>query len=194
MDQLEFFGTGESGDARRWPPGFRAQADFLTRLEEAVLQRHLRTLPFTPFEFHGYTGKRRTVSFGWHYDFATERLHEVAGMPPFLDALRPRVAAFAGVPTASLTHVLVTEYEAGAGIGWHRDKAVFDRIVGISLGASCAFRLRRATTAGWERITIDTAPRSIYVLSGEARSEWEHSIPPVPVARFSITFRNLRPR
>jgi len=39
--------------------------------------------------------------------------------------------------------VLVTEYGSGAGIGWHRDKAVFGEVVGISLLAPCVLRFRR---------------------------------------------------
>lgn len=194
MTQFDLFGTTDAGAARTMPDGFRYQAEFLTAKEEAALLRQIRTLPFKPFEFHGYTGKRRTVSFGWQYDFATEQLRLATVMPPFLDALRAPVASFGGVTAESLTQVLVTEYEPGAGIGWHRDKAVFDRIIGISLGTPCTFRLRRTSPTGWQRISLETEPRSIYVLSGAVRSEWEHSIPPVHAARHSITFRNLLPR
>ncbi|HYW51712.1 MAG TPA: alpha-ketoglutarate-dependent dioxygenase AlkB [Gemmatimonadaceae bacterium] len=194
MTQFDLFGASETAAARVLPEGFRYQAEFITSKEEVALQREIRDLPFKPFEFHGYTGKRRTVSFGWHYDFATEQLRLATVIPPFLDALRAPVANFGDVTAESLTQVLVTEYEPGAGIGWHRDKAVFDRIIGISLGTPCTFRLRRPTPTGWQRISVETEPRSIYLLSGIARSEWEHSIPPVHGARHSITFRNLLPR
>jgi alkylated DNA repair dioxygenase AlkB len=115
-------------------------------------------------------------------------------MPDFLRALRAPAAAFAGLPPESLQHVLVTEYAAGAGIGWHRDKDVFDEIVGISLLAPCVFRLRRKIAETWERASVVAEPRSAYLMSGPARSEWEHSIPPVEALRYSITFRNLRER
>jgi alkylated DNA repair dioxygenase AlkB len=88
--------------------------------------------------------------------------------------------------------VLVTEYSAGAGIGWHRDKDVFGQIVGISLLAPCVFRLRRKAGTTWERASVIAEPRSAYLLSGPSRTEWEHSIPPVDALRYSITFRNLR--
>lgn len=87
---------------------------------------------------------------------------------------------------------LVTEYEAGAGIGWHRDKDVFGEVVGISLLAPCSFRLRRESRGGCERASLTAEPRSVYLLSGAARTEWEHSIPAVDALRYSITFRNLR--
>ena len=89
-------------------------------------------------------------------------------------------------------HALVTEYGPGAAIGWHRDKPMFGEVIGISLLASCVFRLRRATNEGWERVSIVAEPRSAYLLSGPSRTEWEHSIPPVDALRYSVTFRNLR--
>ncbi len=89
--------------------------------------------------------------------------------------------------------MLVTEYGPGAGIGWHRDKAVFGRVVGISLLSPCVFRMRRSVAKRkWERVNLMVEPRSAYLLSGPARYEWEHSIPQTDALRYSITFRNLR--
>jgi alkylated DNA repair dioxygenase AlkB len=174
------------------PAGFRYTPALLSTSEESELVAHLRALPLKEFEFHGYLGKRRVASFGWHYDFAREALDRVDDMPAFLRALRERAAAFAAMEPERLQHVLVTEYGAGAGIGWHRDKAVFGEIVGISLLAPCLFRLRRKMGTTWERASITAEPRSAYLLSGPSRSEWEHSIPPVESLRYSVTFRNLR--
>jgi alkylated DNA repair dioxygenase AlkB len=90
-------------------------------------------------------------------------------------------------------HVLVTEYGPGAGIGWHRDKAVFGEVVGISLLSPCVFRMRREVSKKkWVRFNLVAEPRSAYYLSGPARFEWEHSIPQMDALRYSITFRNLR--
>jgi alkylated DNA repair dioxygenase AlkB len=176
------------------PPGFRYQPALVSPAEQDALLAEVRTLPFRAFEFHGYTGKRRVVSFGWHYDFAAGRLREADEIPAFLLALRPAAAAFAGLDPEALRHVLVTEYGAGAAIGWHRDKAVFGDVVGVSLLADCVFRLRRAVGDRWERASLVAAARSAYLLSGPARTEWEHSIPPVDALRYSITFRTLRER
>lgn len=194
MTQFDLFGAADSSAAPVLPSGFRYRPDLIDRSQEAALLEHIRRLPFSPFEFHGYTGKRRTVSFGWNYDFTSEQLQLGAEMPDFLRALRVPVAAFAGLEPQALPHVLVTEYEAGAGIGWHRDKGVFDRIVGVSLLASCTFRLRRAHGTGWERVNVTAEARSAYILSGESRTRWEHSIPPVDALRYSVTFRSMRPR
>ena len=117
----------------------------------------------------------------------------VEDMPAFLLPLRERAARWAGLAVGALQHALVTEYAPGAGIGWHKDKAVFDEVVGISLGWACDFRLRRRVAGGrWERVTVAAAARSAYLLSGAARAEWEHRIPAVDRLRYSVTFRNVR--
>ena len=188
MQQIDLFGA----PAPVYPEGFRYEPELISRDEETALLEHVRALPFREFEFHGFVGKRRTVSFGWHYDFASERLRTADDMPAFLLTLRESAARFAGMAPERLQHVLVTEYADGAGIGWHRDKAVFGEIVGISLLAPCTFRLRRQSADGWERVNLVAEPRSAYLLSGPSRTEWEHSIPGVDALRYSITFRNLR--
>ncbi len=183
-----------SGEAvRKLPEGFRYKPELIGPADEEALLARVRELPFRGFEFHGYTGKRRVVSFGWHYDFSGRQLRKADDIPDFLLALRSAAAAFAGMEPERLRHVLVTEYGPGAGIGWHRDKAVFGETVGVSLLSPCVLRLRRKVgERKWERANVEAKPRSAYLLSGPARSEWQHSIPLVEALRYSITFRNLR--
>lgn len=172
--------------------GFRYEPDLLDQSDEQALLTHLRTLPFREFEFHGYTGKRRVVSFGWKYEFSGAKLVKADEIPDFLLPLRDRAASFAGLEPEAFQHALVTEYGPGAGIGWHRDKAVFGEVVGISLLAPCILRFRRKAGSKWERINVLTEPRSAYHLTGPARSEWQHSILRVDALRYSITFRTMR--
>ena len=187
-DQLALF------EAPSLPPGFRYRPDVLTPDEERGLLEQIRPLPFREFEFQGYRGKRRVVSYGWRYDFNEKVLRKADDMPEFLRALRATAARFAAVDPAELQQALVTEYAAGAGIGWHRDKGMFGDIVGISLLAACTFRLRRREgVRKWERASVTADPRSAYLLRGPSRDEWEHSIPPVDALRYSVTFRNFRP-
>jgi alkylated DNA repair dioxygenase AlkB len=175
------------------PEGFRYRPELITSDEEVSLLAHVRELPFRDFEFHGYTGKRRVVSFGWCYDFTGRRLQKADDIPEYLLPLRAAAAAFADLRLDEFQHVLVTEYGAGAGIGWHRDKAVFGEVVGISLLSPCVFRMRRLISKKkWERANLILEPRSAYHLSGPARFEWEHSIPQTDALRYSITFRNVR--
>jgi alkylated DNA repair dioxygenase AlkB len=192
--QLDIFGgAGSARNTAELPGGSRYKPELISPAEEDVLLTRVRGLPFRDFEFHGYTGKRRVVSFGWHYDFSGRQLRKADEIPDFLLALRPAAAVFAGLEPEELRHVLVTEYSPGAGIGWHRDKAVFGETVGVSLLSPCVLRLRRKVgERKWERVNLTAEPRSAYLLSGPARSEWEHSISAVDALRYSITFRNLR--
>ena len=187
-NQIDLFGAPQPA----WPEGFRYQAEVIDTPTEATVLEQVRALPFRDFEFQGYTAKRRVISFGWQYDFGARRLLQADDMPEFLRELREHAARFARMPAADLQHVLVMEYGPGAAIGWHRDKEVFGQVVGISLRSSCTFRLRRAADRGWQRVSLTAEPRSAYLLSGEARDEWEHSIPAVEELRYSVTFRNLR--
>jgi alkylated DNA repair dioxygenase AlkB len=102
-----------------------------------------------------------------------------------------RVEAFGGLPTGAIRQVLVTEYEAGAGFGWHRDKPPFEEVFGLSLLSACRFRFRRRTDESWRRYTFRAEPRSLYLMEGESRHVWEHSIPPVEQVRYSVTFRSM---
>jgi alkylated DNA repair dioxygenase AlkB len=174
------------------PEGMRYAEDVVPQELQRSLLAGLPKLPFRAFDFHGFIGKRRVVSFGWKYDFDHEKLHRIDDMPELLLPAREVAAEFAGVDPARLQQVLVTEYGPGAGIGWHRDKAVFGEVVGLSLLAPCTFRLRRRAGEKWERASIEAAPGSAYLLAGTARSQWEHSIPPVARLRYSLTFRNIR--
>jgi alkylated DNA repair dioxygenase AlkB len=174
------------------PEGFKYQPDLLSPAEEHDLVELFAVLPFKEFDFHGYLGKRRVLSFGWKYDFSARELRKADDIPAYLLPFRERAAAFAGIAPPDLQQALLTEYAAGAGIGWHRDKAAFGEVVGISLVSPCTFRLRRKHGDSWERHSILAEPRSAYLLQGPARTEWEHSIPAVDNLRYSITFRNFR--
>jgi alkylated DNA repair dioxygenase AlkB len=189
-DQISLFGDAPGAPA--FPDGFAYQDDLIEPAAEAELLARIRALPFREFEFQGFTGRRRVVSFGWRYDFNTHRLEAAEPIPEFLGAVRDAAASFAAVHPGALEQALVTEYGAGAAIGWHRDRAVFGDVVGVSLLSACTFRLRRQTDDGWERVSLTARPRSVYLLRGIVRTEWEHSIPAVETLRYSITFRTRR--
>lgn len=187
-------------------PGLTGQADlfaapplgglaYVERLidakQEAALIEAIGGVEVEPFRFQGWTGKRLTASFGWHYDFDEARFGETVPIPDWMIDLRAAAAAFAGLDPQWLVQVLITRYDPGAGIGWHRDRPVFDHVVGVSLGAPAVLRLRRRVERGFERYALPLAPGSAYHLSGEARHGWEHGIAPIAAIRWSITFRSL---
>ena len=158
--------------------------------EEQLIERLLAT-DLLPFRFHGWVGNRKTRSFGWRYDFEDARFAPAEPIPGWLEPLRQAASGFAGIHPEDFVHVLLARYDPGAGIGWHRDRDVFDTVVGISLGNPATLRFRQRAGTGFKRASLDVAPRSAYLLSGEARHDWEHSIAPGGSLRFSITFRSL---
>jgi alkylated DNA repair dioxygenase AlkB len=173
------------------PEGFRYHPGVLSAEEGEGLARELASLPFKPFDFHGYLANRQVVSFGYRYDYDRRAIVEAAPFPPFLLALRSKIAALFDRPEDTFRQVLINEYRPGAGIGWHRDKAHFDEVVGVSLLAPCSLRFRRKSGNGWERASLIVEPCSAYLLSGPARTLWEHSIPALEELRYSITLRTL---
>jgi alkylated DNA repair protein (DNA oxidative demethylase) len=174
------------------PPGLIFLPEFLTQDEESDLLNLIRTIEFRTFQMHGVTAKRRIKQFGWHYAFESYRMTPANPIPAEFDSLRARSAALAGIDPAEWAEALVTEYQVGAGIGWHRDAPTFGLVAGISLMGSC--RMRFQTGTGPTRITsaIELPPRSIYLLTGEVRTKWQHMIPAARQLRYSITFRTIR--
>jgi alkylated DNA repair dioxygenase AlkB len=175
------------------PEGLQYVADFIPPEVERELIGHVSALPLQPFQFGAFEGKRRVASFGFRYDYTLQRLQPAEPIPSWLRPLIEKVEAHGGPPT-HIAQVLCTEYDVGVGIGWHRDKPHFDRIFGLSLGSPCKFRFRRRVREKWQRYTFEAAPRSLYMMSGESRHVWEHSIPAVEAPRYSITFRTMAER
>jgi DNA oxidative demethylase len=172
--------------------GLTYVSEAITPADDQQIVRFIEGLNFTPFAFRGFTGKRRTVSFGWRYDFNGGGFQPSEPMPDVIEALRDAAGVAAGIEPRALQQCSIIEYAAGAGIGWHRDRPQFGKVVCVSLVAPCRMRFRREReSGGWERTAMELAPRSLYVLDGEARSVWQHSIPPLSALRYSVTFRTL---
>jgi len=171
--------------------GLRYDEDLISEAEEKTILDRLMTLELAPFRFHGFVGNRKTQSFGWRYDFDDASFTKTEAIPEWLQPVRERAARIAGVQPHNFVHVLLARYDPGAGIGWHRDRDVFDKVVGISVNTPATLRFRQRTGSGFRRASLRVEPRSAYLISGESRWEWEHSIAPGDQLRFSITFRTL---
>jgi len=180
-------------DAAPEPAGFRYVPDVLGETEERDLLARLDALPFHEVRMRGVAARRTVVHYGWDYGYESWRVTPADALPPFLEPLRARAAALAGVEPLALEQVLVARYPPGAGIGWHRDAPMFGPVVvAVSLGAPCILRFRRGPARGAPTIRVAVAPRSAYVLAGAARAAWQHSVPPVRGLRYSVSFRTLR--
>ena len=172
-------------------PGLSQAGAIVAPDEERALIAAINASPLSPFRFHQWQGKRLTATYGWSYDFDDGSFTPAAAIPDWLLPLRAKAARFAGLPPAELAQALLIRYDPGAGIGWHRDRPVFEHVLGISLGAPATMRFRRRRAGGFDRAAAFLAPRSIYHLTGEVRYQWEHSIAAIATVRWSITFRSL---
>lgn len=175
-------------------PGFAYRDELIDPPAEARLRDAIERLDLAPFRFQGWTGKRLTKTFGWRYDFDDRSFAPVEPIPDWLRPLRDRAAGFARISPPEFVHALITRYDPGAGIGWHRDRPQFGMVVGISLVAGATLRFRQRSGSGFRRASIELLPRSAYLLSGEARQQWEHGIAEHDELRYSITFRTLSER
>ena len=186
---------GDAGTAL--PPGLRLRPQFIAVDEEAELLAAIGQLPLAQARYRGFTARRRVASYGTQYDFDDLRLLAGAPLPEILAPLRAKAASWIGVQPQAFTNVLVAEYRPGTPLGWHRDVPDFGVIVGVSLGSAARMRFRRYPPVQPKKadvLSVELAPRSAYVLEGEARWGWQHSIAPTTALRWSITFRTARER
>lgn len=188
MPQLDLFAAEPA------LPGLTHRPNVLPAARLATLAEAIDAAPLTPFRFQQWTGLRLTASYGWHYDFEAGRVGQAEPMPEWLLAVRDVAAGIAGVSGDTLVQALLTRYDAGAGIGWHRDRPVFEHVVGLSIGAPATLRFRRRTAGGFDRFAQPLAAGDAYHMTGAARWEWEHGIAPMAAKRWSITFRSLTER
>lgn len=174
------------------PSGLRYQDDFISSQQERDLLDVIATLPFRNSQYRQYTARRRTVNYGAGYDFQHLAATPAPPIPEFLSGLRARAAAWIGVEPQAFVQALISEYQPGTPLGWHRDVPEYETVVGISLLAPCRIRFRRYPWNAAEKsdiFALEPQPRSAYVLSGDARWKWQHSVPAVKTLRYSITLR-----
>lgn len=174
------------------PQGLRYENGFLSVDEEASLISAITALPLREMRYKAYTARRRVVSYGASYDFDEGMLRPSGPPPAFLKALGAKAAAWAGLPAKDFTQILVAEYQPGTPLGWHRDVPDFEDIVGVSLASAALLRFRPYPPVQPSRadlIKLRAEPRSIYLLRGPARWEWQHSVAPTTALRYSVTFR-----
>jgi alkylated DNA repair dioxygenase AlkB len=177
------------------PQGFSYVENFLTSEEEQQVLAFIKTIDLHPMMFQGFEAKRKVASFGFDYSFERKQLTRGKEIPVELHWLVQKVADHTSLPFDSITEVLITEYPVGSVINWHRDAPPFDTIVGISLLSDCIFKLRPHEKAKQTRkatVSLPVERRSLYMISGESRNEWQHSIAPVKEVRYSITMRTVK--
>ena len=175
------------------PNGFVYYPEFLTPEEEKELVRNLENIKMKPAIFQEYTAKRKIKAFGYTYNFAKKKIVPGPELPPFLLPLKRKIAKWLNIPASRVVHALVTKYEPGTAIGWHRDTEEFEHVVGISLSGWCEMRFRPLgeTSSIQGTIRQELEPRSAYIMQKDIRWKWQHHIPPTKTLRYSLTFRTL---
>jgi alkylated DNA repair dioxygenase AlkB len=184
----------EQGELFAPPPpvaGFRLVPEAVSEADEARIAALIDAAPLAPFQFGQWQGKRLTVHYGSAYDYQRGRPTEAPPLPEWLADLRARLAPLMGRDPEAFVQGLLIRYDLGAGIGWHRDRPQYGEVLGLSLSAPAMLRLRRRTDGGFERRSVELPRRSLYLLSGEVRQQWEHSIAPMDVTRRSVTLRRM---
>ena len=175
------------------PDGLVYEPEFLDECEQRELLERVRALDFDEIRMHGQVARRTAKHYGIAYDYEKPGASEPGEpIPEWLQGLRSRVAQLGGIDPDGLVEALVQHYPPGAPIGWHRDAPKFGIVAGVSLASSARMRFQRGKGDAREVAEVTLAPGSAYVLSGKARSSWQHSIPPVKADRYSVTFRSLR--
>src|SRR5688572_26116325 len=178
-----------------FPPGFFYFPDFLTIEEEKELYNEISKLELQNMQFQGFEAKRKVASFGYDWSFEKRTLSKGKEIPASFSSLMNKVAVHLSIKPGDFAELLVTEYPIGSVINWHRDAPPFDVIAGISLLSDCVFKLRPHDKSKQNRNSIISFPvkrRSLYTISGIARTDWQHSIAPVKQVRYSVTLRTLR--
>jgi alkylated DNA repair dioxygenase AlkB len=180
------------------PDGFHYRERFISTDDEQRLVGDIGRVEFSNFEMRGVVARRRVAFFGSSYDSGRAPSPPI---PSFLLPIRNALASWAAVDPESFAMALINEYGPGAPIGWHRDASQYDIVAGISLLSACRMKFRPYVSPGEQRAggprrlathEIRLEPRSAYLMTGPARTSYEHHIPAVSTLRYSITFRTLR--
>ncbi|HTG44821.1 MAG TPA: alpha-ketoglutarate-dependent dioxygenase AlkB, partial [Verrucomicrobiae bacterium] len=178
--------------------GFWLAEDYLSMMEEGDLLQRVEKGPWET------DWKRRIQQYGIGYGGrAGGRTTLVRDFPDWLQTLAERVARDAGFERVP-DNCVVNEYIPPLGIAPHKDYAAFGpRVACLSLGSDIVMDLLAPNSS--RRVEAYVPARSLWVLSGKARTEWQHGIATrlsdnihgekQPRARrVSITFRTARER
>jgi alkylated DNA repair dioxygenase AlkB len=179
------------------PQGLTLAPTFIDAAEEHALLEVAATLPLHEARYKQYTARRRVFAYGSRADYEEDRLRPVpiGELPAALHRLRERLAAWVGVAPEEFVHVMIAQYQKGTPLGWHRDAPYYELVCGVSLGSPARLRFRPWQPRDPKKediVTIELAPRSAYAMRGAARWGWQHSVPPVPRLRHSVTMRTAR--
>ncbi|WP_408095515.1 alpha-ketoglutarate-dependent dioxygenase AlkB [Peredibacter sp. HCB2-198] len=170
------------------PKGLHYFPEFISVEEEKKLITFLQSLDWKNIHMHGVIAKRKVVHFGMDYYYDSRTFSPTTPAPKELHFLIKRAADKLKIDPGEIKEILISYYPVGAPIGWHRDAPMFESVFGVSLLNPCTMKFR--SDSG--NYKMELAPRSGYILEGEARWKWQHHIPAVKIERYSITMRTMK--
>ncbi|PIN14439.1 tRNA methyltransferase [Handroanthus impetiginosus] len=168
-------------------PGLYLMHDFVTAKEEQELLAAVDDRPWK------HLAKRRVQHYGYEFRYDIRNVntnHYLGELPSFMSSVFERIRTcqtLDHVADISLDQLTVNEYPPGVGL-----------IFSLSLAGPCIMEFRKYTTGVWQekptssfdmetqisvknlnfiRKAIYLPPRSMLLLSGEARYAWHHYIP-----------------
>jgi hypothetical protein len=149
-------------------PGLDYVPEYITADEERWLLEAIDREPWLT------EWQRRRQIFGMSYGSAKAAPRMLGALPSWVAPLAERVTR-EGFVSDAIVNVVVNEYTPGQGIGLHHDFPGFGpTVVAVSLGSPVLLDLVLPET---ERAAVlDVAPRSLWVLGGDARRCWQHGI------------------
>ncbi|XP_010478904.1 PREDICTED: alkylated DNA repair protein alkB homolog 8 [Camelina sativa] len=176
-------------------PGLFLIPEFVSVEEEQQLLAAVDARPWIGL------AKRRVQHYGYEFCYGTRNVDTkkpLGELPSFVSPILERISLFSNLDndqsSLDLDQLTVNEYPSGVGLSPHIDthSAFEDCIFSLSLAGPCIMEFRRYSVSTWKASTADAEklgdsscikkalylpPRSMLLLSGEARYAWNHYIP-----------------
>ncbi|XP_057520081.1 alkylated DNA repair protein ALKBH8 homolog [Amaranthus tricolor] len=177
-------------------PGLHLFHDFVNLKEEEELLAAVDSRPWISL------AKRRVQHYGYEFSYQTRNVDTkkcLGGLPSFVSPVIEKISASSlhDAATIKLDQLTVNEYPSGVGLSPHIDthSAFEDKIFSLSLAGPCIMEFRRYQGGNWpsnpaimhednlenfanvSRRSLYLPPRSMLLISGEARYAWHHYIP-----------------
>jgi alkylated DNA repair dioxygenase AlkB len=182
--------------AKIW--GLKYIPEFISKDEHKLLWQSINREPWLT------DLKRRVQHYGWKYDYKARSIDYsmyLGDLPDWAKGFAEklyRCGHFSKIPD----QLIVNEYQPGQGIANHVDcePCFGETITSLSLGSECVMDFINLESK--EKIELMLHPRSLVVITGEARHNWTHGIAARKSDEFkgtkterqlriSLTFRNV---
>ena len=183
-EQLTFFPALHQQSDQQQPPSRNQEAiatiDGLQYIEDYITEvQHDWSLE--RIDEHQWLDdlRRRVQHYGFKYNYKARKVDmdmRIGELPEWLHRLSEKLYEDRHMPEVA-DQVIVNEYLPGQGIASHIDcePCFKDTIVSLSLGSGCVMNFTNKSDKT-KKIPVWLAPRSLVVLTGEARYEWLHGI------------------